>query len=180
MRKRLNITLDEPIHKKLLKRATANYRSVSGEISAILNDVLTGVLIPADQKTISQPFISQPDPITNPPYKITLDTGYQPTGTISGATVTTTTPVDPDASPVHKDVPERWMRLHHIDPHDETYKTYLTVRGEYPDLTQDEFFTIQRRRQNVYKPDPTDPYDPTINNPFNKSDSYQEPRTVIG
>ena len=100
----VKITIKEDTYKKLKKAAEKNYRTTTEEINFRLAESFNQ---PSTQPLPLQPFTPPPDPITNPPYKITLDSTTTPEAHDTTHTTTSTK---------HKDIPERWMRLQRYRP----------------------------------------------------------------
>ena len=179
MRKRLNITLDEMLYEKIKALATKDHRSVSNKIECMLEEYVNR---PGMYSTPTQPILHYPpgvrSPIPEPPYKVTSDTNPTPKNSdtkprrIIGDdplpehlqhTTDTTSTIRPDG---HKKHPLVWLNENGIDPEDISESAYNKLHAAYPDIEINEFVNYQHQRQNTYKPDPNDPYDPTINNPY--------------
>ena len=180
MPKRLNITLDDTLYDKIKELSTKELRSVSNMIEFILN---TYVNRPGMYSTPTQPILHYPpgvrSPIPEPPYKITSETEPDPRnmnpeqlnkprrksiiGGPPSTTTNTTSTIRPDG---HKKHPLVWLNENGIDPEDISENAYNKLHAAYPDIEINEFVNYQHQRQNTYKPDPNDPYDPTINNPY--------------
>lgn len=186
MRKRLNISLDELLYEKIKTLATNDHRSVSNKIECMLEEYVNR---PGMYSTPTQPILHYPpgvrSPIPEQPYKVTSDTNSTPKHPQSD-----TKPIrcksiigdDPDPLPEHlqhitnptstttqnghKKHPLVWLRENNIDPEDISESAYNKLHAAYPDVEINEFVNYQHQRQNTYKPDPNDPYDPTINNPY--------------
>lgn len=192
MPKRLNITLDDTLYDKIKELSTKELRSVSNMIEFILN---TYVNRPGMYSTPTQPGLYYPpgvrSPIPEPPYKITseiepdprnmnpdqLNNKEKPRRIIGDDplpehlqhttnTTDTTSTMRPDG---HKKHPLVWLNENGIDPEDISENAYNKLHAAYPDVEINEFVNYQHQRQNTYKPDPNDPYDPTINNPYLKN-----------
>ena len=189
MRKRLNISLDELLYEKIKTLATNDHRSVSNKIECMLEEYVNR---PGMYSTPTQPILHYPpgvrSPIPEPPYKITLDTQPDPRNmnpnqlnekprrkSIIGDdplpehlqhitdTTNTTSTTTKDG---HKKHPLVWLDENGIDPEDISESAYNKLHAAYPDVEINEFVNYQHQRQNTYKPDTNDPYDPTINNPY--------------
>lgn len=187
MRKRLNITLDEMLYEKIKALATKDHRSVSNKIECMLEECVNRG--PGISSTPTQPILHYPpgvrSPIPEPPYKITSETEPNPrnmnpeqlnkprrksiiggpsTNTTNITTTTnSTSTMRPDG---HKKHPLVWLDENNIDPEDISESAYNKLHAAYPDIEINDFVNYQHQRQNTYKPDPNDPYDPTINNPY--------------
>ena len=183
MPKRLNITLDDTLYNKIKELSTKELRSVSNMIEFILN---TYVNNPGVQSTPAQSPLYYPpgvrSPIPEPPYKVTSDTNSTPKNTQSDTKPRRKSIIGDDPLPEHlqhitnsistttkdghKKHPLVWLDENGIDPNDISESAYNKLHAAYPDVEINEFVNYQHQRQNTYKPDPNDPYDPTINNPY--------------
>lgn len=180
MRKRLNITLDEMLYEKIKVLATKDHRSVSNKIECMLEECVNRG--PGISSTPAQSPLYYPpgvrSPIPEPPYKITSETEPDPRninpaqlnkprriigGPPSTTTNTTTSTIRPDG---HKKHPLVWLNENGIDPEDISESAYNKLHTAYPDVEINDFINYQHDRQKAYKPDPNDPYDPMINNPY--------------
>lgn len=187
MPKRLNITLDDTLYDKIKELSTKELRSVSNMIEFILN---TYVNRPGMYSTPTQPILHYPpgvrSPIPEPPYKVTSDTNPTPKNTQSDTkprriigddplpehlqhttntttTTNSTSTIRPDG---HKKHPLVWLDENNINPEDISESAYNKLHTAYPDIEINDFVNYQHQRQDRYVPDPNDPYDPTINNPY--------------
>lgn len=177
MRKRLNISLDELLYEKIKTLATNDHRSVSNKIECMLEEYVNR---PGMYSTPTQPILHYPpgvrSPIPEPPYKITSETEPDPKNMnpaqlnkprrksiIGGPSTNTSSAIRPDG---HKKHPLVWLDENNINPDDISENAYNQLHAAYPDIEINEFVNYQHQRQNTYKPDPNDPYDPTINNPY--------------
>lgn len=180
MRKRLNISLDELLYEKIKTLATNDHRSVSNKIECMLEEYINR---PGMYSTPTQPILHYPpgvrSPIPETPYKITSETEPDPRnmnpaqlnkprrksiiGGPPSTTTNTTSAIRPDG---HKKHPLVWLDENNIDPEDISENAYNQLHTAYPDVEINEFVNYQHQRQNTYKPNPNDPYDPTINNPY--------------
>ena len=184
MPKRLNITLDDTLYDKIKELSTKELRSVSNMIEYILNEYVNRG--PGISSTPAQSSLYYPpgvrSPIPEPPYKVTSDTNPTPKNTQSDTkprrksiigddplpehlqhTTDTTSTIRPDG---HKKHPLVWLSENGIDPEDISENAYNQLHAAYPDIEINDFINYQHDRQKAYKPDPNDPYDPTINNPY--------------
>lgn len=59
-----------------------------------------------------------------------------------------------------------WLDENNIDPNDVSETAYNKLHTYYPDVDISQFINYQHDRQNRYVPNPNDPFDPTINNPY--------------
>ena len=180
MRKRLNISLDELLYEKIKTLATNDHRSVSNKIECMLEEYVNR---PGMYSTPTQPILHYPpgvrSPIPEPPYKITFETEPDPRnmnpaqlnkprrksiiGGPPSTTTNTTSAIRPDG---HKKHPLVWLDENNIDSEDISENAYNRFHIAYPEIEIDEFVDYQEQRKKAYKPDPNDPYDPTINNPY--------------
>lgn len=178
MRKRLNISLDELLYEKIKTLATNDHRSVSNKIECMLEEYVNR---PGMYSTPTQSPLYYPpgvrSPIPEPPYKITSETEPDPRNMnpaqlnkprrksiIGGPPSTnTTSAIRPDG---HKKHPLVWLDENNIDPGDISKENYNKLHTAYPEIEVDEFVDYQEQRKKAYKPNPNDPYDPTINNPY--------------
>lgn len=178
MRKRLNISLDELLYEKIKTLATNDHRSVSNKIECMLEEYVNR---PGMYSAPTQPILHYPpgvrSPIPEPPYKITSETEADPRNMnpaqlnkprrksiIGGPPSTnTTSAIRPDG---HKKHPLVWLDENNIDPGDISKENYNKLHTAYPEIEVDEFVDYQEQRKKAYKPNPNDPYDPTINNPY--------------
>lgn len=195
MRKRLNITLDEMLYEKIKVLATKDHRSVSNKIECMLEECVNRG--PGISSTPTQSPLYYPpgvrSPIPEPPYKITSETEPDPRNMnpdqlnnkekprrIIGDdplpehlqhttnTTNTTSTIRPDG---HKKHPLVWLDENNILPSDISESAYNKLHAAYPDIEINEFVNYQHQRQDRYIPDPNDPYDPMINNPYLKNNN---------
>ena len=180
MRKRLNISLDELLYEKIKTLATNDHRSVSNKIECMLEEYVNR---PGMYSTPTQPILHYPpgvrSPIPEQPYKITSETKNTQSDTklIRRKSIIgddplpehlqhITNPTSTTTQNGHKKHPLVWLRENNIDPEDISESTYNKLHAAYPDVEITDFVNYQHDRQNAYKPDPNDPYDPMINNPY--------------
>ena len=186
MRKRLNISLDELLYNKIKTLATNDHRSVSNKIECMLEEYVNN---PGVQSTPTQPGLYYPpgvrSPIPEPPYKVTSDTNSTPKNTQSDTKprrksiigddplpehfqhiTDTTNSISTTTKGGHKKHPMLWLDENNIDPNDISETAYNKLHTYYPDVDISQFVNYQHDRQNRYVPDPNDPFDPTINNPY--------------
>ena len=189
MRKRLNISLDELLYEKIKTLATNDHRSVSNKIECMLEEYVNR---PGIQSTPPQSPLYYPpgvrSPIPEPPYKVTFDTQPDPRNmnpnqlnekprrkSIIGDDplpehlqhiTNTTNSVSTTTKGGHKKHPMLWLDENNIDPNDISETAYNKLHTYYPDVEINDFINYQHDRQNRYVPDPNDPLDPTINNPY--------------
>lgn len=86
------------------------------------------------------PVISTPDPIPKTPYKITVNS--------------------PKTNPL------TWLEENVPDPMNTDMQYFKEFKKAFPDLTLVDYDHYQELRRSKYIPDPNDPFDPTINNPY--------------
>ena len=145
----IKITITDEEYLKLEQEANLHLNSISKEARVILHQHLynsPGISpIPYSSDTTRSPI-----PVT--PYKITVQqsTQSQPKKIIG------------DKLP-H---PMLWLDENDIDPNDISETAYNKLHTYYPDVDISQFVNYQHDRQNRYVPDPNDPFDPTINNPY--------------
>ena len=174
----IKLNVPDEVHKRLKELAEKDERSLNNYITRVLKRHIEG---PGISSTPTQPILHYPpgvrSPIPEPPYKITSETEpdsrnmnpaqlNKPRRIIGGppsTTTNTTSTIRPDG---HKKHPLVWLSENGIDPEDISENAYNKLHTAYPDVEINEFVNYQHQRQNTYKPDPNDPYDPTINNPY--------------
>ena len=180
----IKITITDEEYDLLKKQAKEEYRSISNQARIILHKHLCR---PA---TTTPPALSYPPGvkgIPEHPYQVTATAGLsQPVFT------ETTTTYYPDEKTIkikpksernkyctvsdhptgnrtadgHKKHPSTWIRENVASETDKTMDTFNVFKQFYPEVTIEEFDRYQTERQNKYKPDPNDPFDPTIGNPY--------------
>lgn len=179
----IKITITDEEYDLLKKQAKEEYRSISNQARIILHQHLyrPGV------QPIPAPIVTPVPGIPEHPYKITATAGLsQPVFT------ETTTTYYPDQSEIkikpkseknpyctvsenptgnrtadgHKKHPLVWLNENVSSATDKTMDTFNVFNQFYPDVSLQEFDGYQTERQNKYIPDATDPFDPTINNPY--------------
>lgn len=182
----IKLNVPDEVHKRLKELAERDERSLNNYITRVLKRHIED---PGIQSTPTQPGLYYPpgvrSPIPEPPYKVTFDTNSTPKNTQSDTkprrksiigddplpehlqhitdTTNTTSTTTKDG---HKKHPLVWLDENGIDPEDISESAYNKLHAAYPDVEINEFVNYQHQRQNTYKPDPNDPYDPTINNPY--------------
>lgn len=183
----IKLNVPDEVHKRLKELAERDERSLNNYITRVLKRHIEG---PGMYSTPTQPILHYPpgvrSPIPEPPYKITSDTNPTPKNTQSDTkprriigddplpehlqhttnttdTTDTTSTIRPDG---HKKHPLVWLDENNIDPEDISESAYNKLHAAYPDIEINEFVNYQHQRQDRYVPDPNDPYDPTINNPY--------------
>lgn len=184
----VKISINEELYQKIKDNATINYRTITAEINYMLTHAYK-----AGAGILTTPAISYPPGvkgIPEEPYKVTVTAGLsQPVFT------ETTTTYYPDEKTIkikpksernkyctvsehptgnrtadgHKKHPLVWLNENVSSTTDKTMDTFNVFKQFYPDVTLEEFDGYQQERSNKYKPDPTDPFDPTINNPYLKN-----------
>ena len=147
----VKVTLDQEIYEYLKTNSQQHRRTLSAELNTILEQHIKG---PGVQSTPTQPALHYPpgvrSPIPETPYKITLESQSKPQ----------TQPEKPNKHPMI------WLDENNIDPKDISETAYNKLHTYYPDVDISQFVNYQHDRQNRYAPDPNDPFDPTINNPY--------------
>lgn len=175
----IKLNVPDEVHKRLKELAEKDERSLNNYITRVLKRHIEG---PGVQPTPTQPILHYPpgvrSPIPEPPYKITSETEPDPRNInpaqlnkprrksiIGGPSTTTntTSAIRPDG---HKKHPLVWLDENDIDPEDISENAYNRFHIAYPEIEIDEFVDYQEQRKKAYKPNPNDPYDPTINNPY--------------
>ena len=179
----IKITITDEEYKLLEEQAAANLNSISKEARVIIHQHLYG----PGSKFTPAPIATPVPGIPEHPYKITATAGLsQPVFT------ETTTTYYPDEKPKtkksknpyctvveyptgnrttdgHKKHPSVWLSENVMDPMDTTTDTFKVFQSFYPDVNLVEFTEYQQKRREKYVPDPTDPFDPTINNPYSRN-----------
>lgn len=157
MPKRLNIMLSDTLYHQIKELSTKELRSVSNMIEFALNAYINGNGAGISFTPYSPNTTHLPIPET--PYKITAQ---QPTQS---------QPEKPRKRTIIGDKlhPLLWLDENNIDPNDVSETAYNKLHACYPDVDIPQFIKYQHERQNRYTPDPNDPYDPTINNPYLKN-----------
>lgn len=148
----VKVTLDQETYEYLKTNSQQHRRTLSAELNTILEQHIKGPGIS------SAPSLHYPQgvrsPIPETPYKITVQ---QPTQSQPKKRIGDTT------SNKH---PLIWLDENNIDPNDISETAYNKLHAYYPDVDIPQFVEYQHDRQNRYVPDPNDPYDPTMNNPY--------------
>lgn len=159
----VKVTLDQEIYEYLKTNSQQHRRTLSAELNTILEQHIKG---PGVQSTPTQPALHYPpgvrSPIPETPYKITLESQSKPQ--------TQTQPEKPKRRTIIGDISNKhpliWLDENNIDPNDISETAYNKLHTYYPDVDIPQFVEYQHDRQNRYTPDPNDPFDPTINNPY--------------
>lgn len=136
----IKITITDEEYLKLEQEANLHLNSISKEARVILH-----------QHLYNSPGMS-PTPVT-------------PTPTPPVTPISTPNPIletKGDKLP-H---PLVWLDENNIDPNDVSETAYNKLHTYYPDVDISQFINYQHDRQNRYVPNPNDPFDPTINNPY--------------
>lgn len=158
-KQRINITIDTALYEEIKQSAKDNFRSTSQEITYRLTTY----------KKPTHSVLSYPPGVRGIP-----ETPYQVTATTTTATAGYATPIitPEEITPAPSNVyPATWLREHEIDPSDISRESYDLFNRAYPERSYEDFTKIQANRAAAYKPDPTDPYDPMTNNPYNRRKS---------
>ena len=167
MRKRVNITLNDTTYDKIKALAEADRRSISNKIECILEDYV-------GNKKSTTPALSYPPGVRGIPeksYTVTADAtaGYaEPITTTSTSTPVYTSNRTDDGYKKH---PALWLKENNIDPMDTSMRMFKVFKEFFPDVSVEEFDKYQQERRAIHQPDPTDPYDPMTNNPYNRRKS---------
>lgn len=176
----IKLNVPDEVHKRLKELAERDERSLNNYITRVLKRHIED---PGIQSTPTQPGLYYPpgvrSPIPEPPYKVTSETEPDPRnmnpaqlnkprrksiiGGPPSTTTNTTSAIRPDG---HKKHPLVWLDENNIDSEDISENAYNRFHIAYPEIEIDEFVDYQEQRKKAYKPDPNDPYDPTINNPY--------------
>lgn len=138
----IKITITDEEYLKLEQEANLHLNSISKEARVILH-----------QHLYNSPGMS-PTPVTPTP--------TPPVTPISTPNPILETPKKGDKLP-H---PLVWLDENNIDPNDVSETAYNKLHTYYPDVDISQFINYQHDRQNRYVPNPNDPFDPTINNPY--------------
>lgn len=148
----IKVTLDQEIYKYLKTNSQQHRRTLSAELNTILEQHIK-TEGPGISPTPYSPDTTR-SPIPEPPYKITAQ---QPQ------------PEKPKKRTIiggKLPHPMLWLDENNIDPNDISETAYNKLHTYYPDVDISQFVNYQHDRQNRYVPDPNDPFDPTINNPY--------------
>lgn len=188
----IKLNVPDEVHKRLKELAERDERSLNNYITRVLKRHIEdpGILsTPAQSPLYYPPGVRSPIP--EPPYKVTSNTnstqfntnptqqlqqevnkprrksiiGGPPSTTISANSTSTNT------KDGHKKHPMLWLDENNIDPNDISESAYDKLHTYYPDIEIKDFINYQHDRQNRYVPNPNDPYDPTINNPYLKNNN---------
>ena len=153
----VKVTLDQEIYEYLKANSQQHRRTLSAELNTILEQHIKGPGISPTPSLHYPPGVRSP--IAETPYKITAQQPTQPQ------------PTQPEKSKKRtiigdKKHPMLWLDENNIDPNDISETAYNKLHEYYPDVDVTQFINYQHDRQNRYVPDPNDPFDPTINNPY--------------
>ena len=185
----IKLNVPDEVHKRLKELAERDERSLNNYITRVLKRHIED---PGIQSTPPQSPLYYPpgvrSPIPEPPYKVTFDTQPDPRNmnpnqlnekprrkSIIGDDplpehlqhiTNTTNSVSTTTKGGHKKHPMLWLDENNIDPNDISETAYNKLHTYYPDVEINDFINYQHDRQNRYVPDPNDPLDPTINNPY--------------
>lgn len=182
----IKLNVPDEVHKRLKELAERDERSLNNYITRVLKRHIED---PGIQSTPPQSPLYYPpgvrSPIPEPPYKVTSDTNSTPKNTQSDTKprrksiigddplpehlqhiTNTTNSVSTTTKGGHKKHPMLWLDENNIDPNDISETAYNKLHTYYPDVEINDFINYQHDRQNRYVPDPNDPLDPTINNPY--------------
>lgn len=156
----IKITITDEEYLKLEQEANLHLNSISKEARVILHQHLYNS--PGMSPTpVTSPVLTYPDttrsPIPETPYKITMQQSTQ-----SQPQPEKPKKIIGDKLP-H---PMLWLDENDIDPNDISETAYNKLHAYYPDVDISQFVNYQHDRQNRYVPNPNDPFDPTINNPY--------------
>lgn len=173
MPKRLNITLNDTLYHQIKELSIKKLRSVSNMIEFILSEYING----PDISSIPYSPDTTRSPIPEPSYKITSNINSTSTQqsqvnkprrkSIIGEPLDNTNTTSTTTKDGHKlPHPMLWLDENNIDPNDISETAYNKLHTYYPDVDISQFVNYQHDRQNRYVPDPNDPFDPTINNPY--------------
>lgn len=135
----IKITITDEEYLKLEQEASLHLNSISKEARVILHQHLYNSPGMSPTPVIPTIPISTPDPIPETPYKITVNS---------------------------KPNPLTWLEEHVPDPMNTDMQYFKEFKKAFPDLTLVDYDHYQELRRDRYIPDPNDPYDPTINNPY--------------
>lgn len=178
----IKVTLDQEIYEYLKTNSQQHRRTLSAELNTILEQHIKtkGPGIPSTPSLHYPPGVRSP--ISEPPYKVTSDTNPTPKNTQSDTKPRRKSIIGDDPLPEHlqhitnsistttkdghKKHPLVWLDENGIDPNDISETAYNKLHAYYPDVDISQFVNYQHDRQNRYVPDPNDPFDPTINNPY--------------
>lgn len=138
----IKITITDEEYLKLEQEANLHLNSISKEVRVILH-----------QHLYNSPGMS-PTPVTPTP------TQTPPVTPISTPNPILETKGDKLPHPLV------WLDENGIDPNDISETVYNKLHTYYPDVDISQFINYQHDRQNRYVPNPNDPFDPTINNPY--------------
>ena len=192
IRKRINITLDDTLYKRIQETAIKEHRSASNMIEFILYEYVNRPGVNSTPYQLHYPEgVRSTSPIPETPYKITCDSTTQQEKTkpqqettkprpkyktvIGGPEDETNKTIE--STPMrsytstktadgHSKHPLVWLDENDIDPNDLSESSYNILTAQYPDVSINDFVNYQHQRQNRYTPDPNDPYDVMTNNPY--------------
>lgn len=157
----VKVTLDQEIYEYLKTNSQQHRRTLSAELNTILEQHIKG---PGMSPT---PALHYPEgvrsPIPETPYKITAQQSQSQSQSQSQPQ-----PEKPKRKSIigNKPHPLLWLDENDIDPNDISETAYNKLHTYYPDVDITQFINYQHDRQNRYVPDPNDPFDPIINNPY--------------
>lgn len=152
----IKITITDEEYLKLEQEANLHLNSISKEARVILHQHLYNS--PGMPPTPYFPDTTR-SPIPETPYKITMQQSTQ----------SQPQPEKPKKRTIIGDKlphPMLWLDENDIDPNDISETAYNKLHAYYPDVDISQFVNYQHDRQNRYVPNPNDPFDPTINNPY--------------
>lgn len=138
----IKITITDEEYLKLEQEANLHLNSISKEARVILHQHLYNSPGMSPTPVTPTPItpISTPDPIPETPYKITVNNS--------------------------KTNPLTWLEENVPDPMNTDMQYFKKFKKVFPDLTLVDYDHYQELRRDRYVPDPNDPFDPTINNPY--------------
>lgn len=158
----IKITITDEEYLKLEQEANLHLNSISKEARVILHQHLYNSPGMSPTPVTTSPVLTYPDTtrssIPETPYKITMQQSTQ-----------STQPEKPKKRTIiggKLPHPMLWLDENDIDPNDISETAYNKLHTYYPDIDISQFVNYQHDRQNRYVPDPNDPFDPTINNPY--------------
>ena len=140
----IKITITDEEYLRLEQEANLHLISISKEARVILHQHLYNSPGMSPTPVTPTPIppvtpISTPDPIPETPYKITVNNKLHPL---------------------------TWLEENVPDPMNTDMQYFKEFKKVFPDLTLEDYDHYQESRRNKYVPDPNDPFDPTINNPY--------------
>lgn len=170
----IKLTIPDDIYKIIKEKAKENYRTINNEINFRLVKTIEPGVNSTPYQLHYPEGVRSTNPIPETPYKITCDSTTKLKRRIIGGPEdetnknieSTRSYTSTKTADGHKKHPLVWLDENNIDPNDISESAYNKLHEAYPDVEINEFVNYQHQRQNVYKPNPNDPYDPTINNPY--------------